>query len=58
MRGEAMAEKEKWGSGLGKGEANREEERGKTDGTQGWERKVLGWRAGIGGSTSLGSGGI
>ena len=53
-----MPEKEKCGSGSGKGEANREEERRKTDGTQGWERKVLGGRVGIGGSTSSGSGGI
>ena len=35
---EAMAEKEKWGSGLGEEEPNGEEEMGKTDGTEGWER--------------------
>ena len=35
---EVMAEKEKWGSGLGEEEPKGEEERGKTDGTEGWER--------------------
>ena len=35
---EAKAEKEKWGSGLGEEEAKGEEERGKTNGTEGWER--------------------
>ena len=39
---EETAEKEKWGSGLGKGEAKGEGERGKTDGTEGRERKVWG----------------
>ena len=39
---EAMAEKEKWGSGLGEEETKGEEERGKTDGTEGWERYVPG----------------
>ena len=35
---EAMAEKEKWGSGLREEEAKGEGERGKTNGTEGWER--------------------
>ena len=35
---EVMAEKEKWGSGLREEEPKGEEERGKTDGTEGWER--------------------
>ena len=35
---EATAEKEKWGSGLGKGEAKGEREMGKTDGPEGMER--------------------
>ena len=35
---EAMAENEEWGSGLGEEESKGEEERGKTDGTEGWER--------------------
>ena len=38
---EVTAEKEKWGSGLRKGEANGEGESGKTDGPEGAERKVL-----------------
>ena len=35
---EVMAEKEKWGSGLGEEEQKGEEERGITIGTEGWER--------------------
>ena len=35
---EVMAEKEKWGSGLGEEEPKGEEEMGRTDGTEGWER--------------------
>ena len=35
---EVMAEKEKWGSGSGEEEPNGEEEMGKTNGTEGWER--------------------
>ena len=35
---EATAEKEKWGSGLGKAEAKGEGKKGKTDGTEGRER--------------------
>ena len=42
---EVMAEKEKWGSGLGKGEANRVEESRKTDEPEGVERNVLGGMA-------------
>ena len=43
-----MAEKEKWGSGLGKGEAKGEGEMGKTDGPEGMDRKVLGGAPGGG----------
>ena len=39
---EVTAEKEKWGSGSGKGEANGVEESGKTNEPEGAERKVLG----------------
>ena len=35
---EETAEKEKWGSGLGEEEEKGEGERGKTNGTEGWER--------------------
>ena len=42
---EETAEKKKGGSGLGKGEAKGEGERGKTNGTEGVERKVLGGMA-------------
>ena len=35
---EVMAEKEKWGSGLGEEEQKGEEEMGITVGTEGWER--------------------
>ena len=35
---EVTAEKEKWGSGLGKGEAKGEGEIGKTDGPEGMDR--------------------
>ena len=55
---EETAEKEKWGPGLGKVEAKGEGERGKTDGPEGVERKVLGGAAcggaggGLGGSGS------
>ena len=45
---EETAEKEKWGSGLGKGEANGEGENGKTDGPEGVDRKVLGGAPGGG----------
>ena len=45
---EVTAEKEKWGSGLGKGEANGEGESGKTDGPEGVDRKVLGGAPGGG----------
>ena len=45
MWGEVTAEKEKWVSGLGKGEANGEGESGKTDGPEGVDREVLGGEA-------------
>ena len=45
---EATAEKEKWGSGLGKGEAKGEGEMGKTDRPEGVDRKVLGGAPGGG----------
>ena len=43
---EVMAEKEKWGSGLGEEEPKGEEERGKTNEPEGVMRKVSGGMAG------------
>ena len=43
---EQTAEKEKWGSGSGKGEAKGEQESGRTDEPEGVDRKVWGGQVG------------